>query len=208
MLHKLQYITQGLRPGDHYENMYAALDSGVALVQLRLKNIELAHYIDEGHKARELCDKYAARLIINDNPEVAKQCNADAVHVGLDDMKVDDVRKIITDKVIGGTANTFEHIKQRHNEKVDYIGLGPYRFTGTKEKLSPILGLEGYKDILIKMREQNLRAPVYAIGGLELNDIKGLVNCGVYGVAVSGSITNSANKEKLVREINKILNHA
>ena len=208
MLHKLQYISQGTTPNEHLINIEAALDAGIKLIQLRLKNISDVLYIDYANKAKELCDKYEALLIINDNATVAKHSHADALHLGLDDMNVLEAKKIIPNKLIGGTANTLEHIQQRCAEKVDYIGLGPYQFTSTKKNLSPILGIEGYQNIIHEMKKENLTIPIYAIGGVELKDIEAIINTGVHGIAVSGLITHSDNKEKLVIEINKILYHA
>lgn len=206
-MHKLQYISQGLTHQAHLENIQKMLDAGVQLVQLRLKNINDELYSEYGNKARELCDAHNAQLIINDNPNVAKKCNADALHLGLTDMGIEPAKKIVPGKIIGGTANTFEHIQQRCNEKADYIGLGPFRFTTTKEKLSPVLGTEGYSSILTKMKENNLTTPVYAIGGIELNDIEAIVKTGVYGIAVSGLLTHASNKRELVKEITKKLYH-
>ena len=208
MLHKLQYISQGISPDDHLKNIEVALNAGVKLIQLRLKNISDEMYIDYASKAKILCDIHEALLIINDNANVAKHSHADALHLGLDDMNVLEAKKIIPNKLIGGTANTFEHIKQRCAEKVDYIGLGPYQFTSTKEKLSPILGIEGYRNIIHEMKKENLTTPIYAIGGIELKSIEAIINTGVHGIAVSGLITHSDNKEKLIKEINKILYHA
>lgn len=208
MLPKLHYISQGLNPNDHLQNIKLILDAGVKLVQLRLKNISEDIYIECAIKAKELCIKHDALLIINDNPLVAKKSKADGIHLGLDDMKILDVKKIITHKIIGGTANTFEHVQQRCTEQVDYIGLGPYRFTTTKEKLSPILGIEGYQRIIEQMKKENLNTPIYAIGGIELQDIESIIKTGVYGIAVSGLITHANQKENLVKEINKILYHA
>ena len=208
MLPKLHYISQGLNPNDHLQNIKLILDAGVKLVQLRLKNISEDIYIECAIKAKELCIKHDALLIINDNPLVAKKSKADGIHLGLDDMKILDVKKIITHKIIGGTANTFEHVQQRCTEQVDYIGLGPYRFTTTKEKLSPILGIEGYQCIIEQMKKENLNTPIYAIGGIELQDIESIIKTGVYGIAVSGLITHANQKENLVKEINKILYHA
>lgn len=208
MLPKLQYISQGSSPDVHIQNIDAALKAGVKLIQLRLKNISVDSYTEYAMKAKALCEKFDAQLIINDNPIVADASKADALHLGLDDVSVLEAKKVIPNKVIGGTANTFEHIKQRCAEGVNYIGLGPFRFTTTKEKLSPILGVNGYVDVIQKMKSEKLTTPIYAIGGIELNDIEAIINTGVYGVAVSGLITNSNNKEHLVKEINKILYHA
>jgi thiamine-phosphate pyrophosphorylase len=205
MLHRLQYISQGETPQEHLENIKVLLDSGVKLVQIRLKKTDKQVYLDYAASAKELCKRHDANLIINDEPQIAKSIQADAVHLGLDDMKIAEARKIVPGMLIGGTANTFEHVQQRCLENADYIGLGPFRFTATKEKLSPLLGVKGYKTILTKMQEEKLTTPVYAIGGIEMDDIEGLMRTGVYGIAVSGLLTKSSNKEKLVKEITKIL---
>jgi len=208
MLPKLQYISQGLTPDEHLKNIHSVLDAGVKLVQLRLKNAGENIYSELGSHVKELCLKYNSLLIINDHPAVAKHCNSDAVHLGLNDMSVIEARNIVPGKIIGGTANTFEHIKARCLEKVDYIGLGPFRFTSTKEKLSPVLGLEGYIALLNKMKEENLSVPVYAIGGIQLADTRKIIETGIYGIAVSGLLTAASDKNNLVKEINKILYHA
>lgn len=208
MLHKLQYISQGSNPDIHIQNIESVLDAGVKLIQLRLKNTSDEIYTEYGIKAKELCKSYNAKLIINDNPVVAKACHADALHLGLNDMSVLEAKQIITDKIVGGTANTFEHIIQRHAEKVNYIGLGPYRFTSTKEKLSPVLGIDGYRKIIDRMKANNIDTAVYAIGGIELKDIEAILATGVYGIAVSGLLTQSVNTKSLVKEIYKMLDHA
>lgn len=208
MLPKLQYISQGNSPVMHLMNIESALDAGVRLIQLRLKNNSDELYLDLAHRVKTLCNAYGARLIINDLAHIAENCQADALHLGLTDMPVPEAKKLVPGKLIGGTANTFEHVKQRCTEQVDYIGLGPFRFTTTKEKLSPVLGLEGYQSIIEQMKAENLHTPVYAIGGIGLKDIASIVNTGVYGIAVSGLITQSNQKEALVNEINHILYHA
>jgi thiamine-phosphate pyrophosphorylase len=99
---------------------------------------------------KEICNGYKATLIINDNVYLAQQIAADGVHLGLTDMGIPEARRILgTYKIIGATANTFEDINSC-TKYSDYIGLGPFQFTTTKQKLSPILGLEGYRSILKK----------------------------------------------------------
>lgn len=208
MLHKLQYISQGANPDEHLINIHSVLEAGVKLIQLRLKNVDKTEYTEYAAKTKSLCKAYNSQLIINDNPAVARKCNADAVHLGLDDMRVEEARKHLTRTIIGGTANTFEHVKLRCSEKVHYIGLGPYRFTTTKEKLSPVLGTEGYTSIIKQMRAENLRTPVYAIGGITVKDVKEIMSTGVYGIAVSGLLTHAENKKQTVVELNKILYNA
>lgn len=208
MLPKLQYISQGTSPEIHLAHITFALDAGIKLIQLRLKNVSDACYLDTAHKTKALCHAYGAKLIINDNAHVAQGCDSDALHLGLNDMTIPEAKKIFSEKLIGGTANTFEHVQQRCAEQVDYIGLGPYRFTTTKEKLSPILGLSGYERIIHQMKVHKLHTPVYAIGGIAFKDLAAIVNTGVYGIAVSGLITQSDQKEKLVKNIHNVLYHA
>ena len=103
--------------------------------------------------------------------------------------------------IIGGTANSFDDIRQLVAENVDYIGLGPYRFTKTKENLSPILGFKGYEDIINKCKEYNYKTPIVAIGGIEIEDIPSLVKMGVNGVAISGYILNNENPILITEKI-------
>ncbi|MNE76174.1 Thiamine-phosphate synthase [compost metagenome] len=138
--------------------------------------------------------------------EIAKEIDADGVHLGLTDTSVAEARKILgPTKIIGGTANTLDDVLQRIEEKCDYVGLGPFRFTTTKEKLSPILGLEGYKQIVSELTGRQVSIPIYAIGGIELIDLEDLKHTGVYGVAVSGIVSKSAEKAHTVREMEKKL---
>ena len=85
---------------------------------------------------------------------------------------MDEARKILgPDIIIGGTANTIDDVIRLHKQGADYIGCGPFRFTTTKKNLSPILGLDGYKSIVLKMKESGINLPIVAIGGITVEDI-------------------------------------
>jgi thiamine-phosphate pyrophosphorylase len=153
-----------------------------------------------------LCQEYLATFIINDNVHLTQQLDADGVHLGLSDMNIEEARAILGEtKIIGGTANTFEDVLQKTSENCDYIGLGPFQFTTTKEKLSPILGLEGYRSIISQMKAKNIQIPVYAIGGIGFENIESLMETGIYGIAVSGLITQSKNPSELITQLNEKL---
>ena len=157
-------------------------------------------------EARKLCEKYKAKLIINDHPYIAIESGADGIHLGLNDMEIKRAREIVgKEMIIGGTANTFEHIRQRVNEEADYIGLGPYSFTTTKQNLSPEIGLEGYKLIMQQMLDSNIKLPVIAIGGIRLHDISLIIQTQVHGVAISGALTNVAYQKKTVADIYRLI---
>ncbi|MNI24418.1 Thiamine-phosphate synthase [compost metagenome] len=143
---------------------------------------------------------------MNDYPHLAKAAGAFGVHLGLQDMPVPKARQIINpDQIIGGTANTFEHILQRVAEGVDYIGLGPFRFTRTKENLSPIVGLEGYRKLMEQVKNAGITTPIIAIGGIEADDIEAILETGVYGIAVSAVLTNQTQTSAVLADMNSKL---
>ncbi len=192
MLSKLQYISQGNTSEEQFLNIQKVLDNGCDWIQLRFKNGNTNELHIVAEKTKQLCEQYKATFIINDKVDLAYQIDADGVHLGLNDMRIKDARSILgNDKIIGGTANTFEQVSQRANENCNYVGLGPFRFTTTKEKLSPILGLEGYKAILNQMTKQHIEIPIIAIGGIQLNDISSLMETGIHGIAISGLLTQN-----------------
>ena len=206
MYNKLQYISQGDTIEEQLSNIRKALDSVCKWIQLRFKTQNSLDLFNLAESAKLLCHVYKATFIINDNVHLAQQLNADGVHLGLSDMNISAARIILGDtKIIGGTANTFEHVVQRAAEKCDYIGLGPFQFTTTKEKLSPILGLEGYRSIMEKMKVEKIQIPIYAIGGITLKNVESIMETGVHGIAVSGVVTQSENPSELITQLNEKL---
>ncbi len=206
MFSKLQYISQGVTAQQQLYNIQQALDAGCNWIQLRFKNATTDEIMALAEQVKRHCTEYAATFIINDHPHIARAINADGVHLGLNDMNITAAKNIAEDnKIIGGTANTLEQVLQRVEEGGSYIGLGPFRFTTTKEKLSPIVGLQGYKKIMDELAERQIQMPVYAIGGIVLEDIAAIMQTGVYGVAVAGVITNHSDKKLLVQQFNTFL---
>ncbi|WP_264552344.1 thiamine phosphate synthase [Flavobacterium sp. N2038] len=206
MYNKLQYISQGNTIEEQLYNIQQALDAGCDWVQMRFKDQSAKSTFALAEAVKFLCEEYLANFIVNDDLYLAQQIAADGVHLGLSDMKIDEARAILGNtKIIGGTANTFEDIENHVKNGCDYIGLGPFRFTSTKEKLSPILGLSGYFEILQKLKKNKIKVPVFAIGGITLKDINPLMETGIYGIAVSGIITESDEKEKLIQQLNEKL---
>ena len=138
--------------------------------------------------------------------ELVERAGADGVHLGKNDMPVDEARKILGNgKIIGGTANTIEDIVRLHKQGADYIGCGPFRFTTTKKKLSPVLGLEGYKSIVQNMRDKGIDLPIVAIGGITVADIPAIMATGVTGIALSGAILGAADPVAMTENILKTL---
>ncbi len=186
---KLQFITHPTENSSPAEQARQVLEGGCRWIQLRMKKHSDEQFLDEAEKIKALKSKFDFKLIINDNPELAIQSGADGVHLGKQDCSPKEARKLLGNNfIIGGTANTINDVIRLAKQGVDYIGLGPFRFTSTKEKLSPLLGIDGYRSILKEMKAQNIKIPVVGIGGVKLNDVEDLMQAGLHGLAISSAI--------------------
>ena len=203
MISRLHYISQETNENDHLTNIAEACEAGVDWVQLRVKDLDLEQIEEMAFEAKTICKKYGAKLIINDHVEIAKAVKAHGVHLGQNDMDPVEARNILGARpYIGGSANTWEQIELLYESKaVDYIGLGPFQFTETKENLSPVLGLRGYSNVLNNMIIRDMDIPIIAIGGIELKDILDIQLTGCHGIAVASLINNSDNKKEIISEI-------
>lgn len=201
MIPKLHYITQGSSVKEHLENIQKACTSGAELVQLRLKNVSEKKFLKAATEAREITAHYQTRLVINDHYKIAKEVKADGVHLGKTDTCPTLVRKhLYTWQLIGGTANTFQDCETLLDKRVNYISLGPFRTTKTKENLPPVLGLAGYTAITDVLKTGT---PIIGVGGITTADVKAILETGISGIAVSGEITRDFNT---IRTFNELLN--
>jgi len=188
----LQYITADPGKGKSVlQQAKEVLDGGCRWIQVRIKNAS----DDEVRKAIEeikpLCAEYEAFLILNDRVELAKELEVSGVHIGQEDMPVAQARLLLgAGPVLGVTCNTYEEIKAVADQDIDYIGVGPFRYTTTKEHLRKLIGIEGYSSIIEQMRQDGIdNIPVVAVGGITADDVQDLMQTGVKGVAVSGAIS-------------------
>ena len=182
-----------------------ALEGGCRWVQLRMKDASDEEFIAVAKQVRQLCTEYDATFIIDDRVELVHVVQADGVHLGKNDMPIDEARQLLgPDCIIGGTANTFADVKAHADKGADYIGCGPFRFTTTKQNLSPILGLEGYQQIISQMQAHHINLPVVAIGGVEFDDLQPILATGVSGIALSGTVLRADNP---VQEMQRIVSH-
>jgi len=169
----------------HLEQVEQLLDAGANWIQLRQKNGLEGEKIKNATMAVSLCKKYKATLIINDSPQIALESGANGVHLGQKDYPIPEARKLLgKNAIIGGTANTGLQALQLVTDTCDYIGLGPWKSTQTKENLSEILGEAGIKKVL----DLHLKIPVIAIGGITPSDVPKILSLGAYGIAVSSGI--------------------
>ena len=199
---KLQFITHFTEKYSYYDSARMALEGGCRWIQLRMKDASPEEVEQEALRVQALCRTYHATFIIDDHVELVKKLHTDGVHLGKHDMPVAEARRLLgNDFIIGGTANTFDDVKMHYEAGADYIGCGPFRFTTTKKNLSPILGLEGYRRIVSQMKEAGINLPIVAIGGITREDIPAILQTGVTGVALSGTILRADNPTEETRRI-------
>lgn len=198
----LQFISHYTDDITYLEGIHLALEGGCKWIQLRIKDATDEVILPIALKAQEMCKKANATFILDDRVELVKEIHADGVHLGKNDMPVSRAREVLgSSYIIGGTANTYEDIESHVRQGANYIGCGPFRFTTTKQRLSPILGLEGYQHIIAKMKDNGILIPVVAIGGITKEDIPSIMKTGVTGIALSGSILNAENPVEETRQI-------
>lgn len=203
----IQFITHSNTRYDYVEGARLALEGGCRWIQLRMKDAQEVDFLLAAKQIGAMCKEYGATFILDDHVEWVGITGADGVHLGKNDMSVDEARNQLgANRIIGGTANTFEDVERLWRQGANYIGCGPYRFTTTKKNLSPVLGLDGYRHIISKMKAHDINIPVVAIGGILQPDIKDVMATGVSGIAVSGAILNAENPvEEMKRFIDSLL---
>lgn len=202
----LQFITHRNDRYDEISGTRAVLEGGCCWVQLRMKDAPDEEFLRVGREVRRLCRQYGATFLLDDRVQLVTELGADGVHLGKNDMPPREARTLLpAGTIIGSTANTFEDIERAAAAGADYIGLGPFRFTETKRNLSPILGLEGYREIFTRCRAAGITLPVVAIGGITAADIAQILATGATGIALSGALLGAADPTEETRKIVDIL---
>ncbi len=197
----IQFITHTTDSISYEESALLALQGGCKWIQLRMKGATDDEVEPIARRLLKACHDQDATFVLDDRVELCKKIEADGVHLGKNDMPVNEAREVLGHNfIIGGTANTIDDIRQLKRRSADYIGCGPFRFTTTKEKLSPIIGLEGYRTIVEEMKKEEIRIPVCAIGGIELDDVMPILQTGIQGIAVSGAILRADNPIEMMKQ--------
>lgn len=188
----LQFITHESDKYSIAEEVQMAIEGGCRWVQLRMKDATDEQVREVALELIPLCRETDTFLIIDDRVNVVNDLKVSGVHLGKHDMDPLEAREILgPHAVIGFTANTANDILKYKGKDLDYVGLGPFRFTTTKKNLAPELGLEGYRKIVDEVRAAGCEFPIVAIGGITLDDVEPLMATGVNGIAVSGAIINA-----------------
>ncbi len=166
-----------------YEVVKESLDGGATFIQLREKELDNEHFLEEAKELKKLCAEYKVPFVINDNVDIAIQMDADGVHVGQSDMEAGDVRaKLGPDKIIGVSAQTVEQAILAEKRGADYLGVGAVFPTGSKDDADDV-SHETLKAIC-----DAVSIPVIAIGGITVDNTPELAGTGICGIAVISAI--------------------
>ena len=182
-----------------YEVVKESLDGGATFIQLREKNLDQAHFLEEARELKKLCAEYHVPFVINDNVDIAMQMDADGVHVGQSDMETGDVRaKLGPDKIIGVSAQTVEQAILAEKRGADYLGVGAVFPTGSKDDADDV-SHETLKAIC-----QAVNIPVIAIGGITVENTPLLKGTGICGIAVISAIYGQENIPEATRKLKDV----
>ena len=179
-----------------YEQVEKALKGGATFIQLREKELDEEHFLEEAITLKELCHKYHVPFVINDNVTIAKEMDADGVHVGQSDMEADDVRKILgEDKILGVSAQTVEQAVLAEKMGADYLGVGAVFPTSSKDDAESV-SYEILKEIC-----DVVSIPVVAIGGITKDNLHQLSGSGISGISVISAIYAQPDIKEAAREL-------
>ena len=182
-----------------YSQVEKALEGGTTFVQLREKELDEVHFLEEAKKIKELCDRYHVPFVINDNVDIALEIDADGVHVGQSDMEAGDVRaKLGPDKIIGVSAQTVEQALLAQERGADYLGVGAVFHTDSKADAADI------SHETLKAITEAVDIPVIAIGGISKENVSELSGTGICGIAVISAIFAEKDIENATKKLKKL----
>lgn len=204
---RLQFITDAGSVDETVSQVRDAITGGCRWIQIRMKEFPSEAIRETAVELLPECRETGTTLIMNDDIELAAETELHGVHVGQKDRTPGLARDILgPHAIVGLTVNTLEQLPEALKQPADYFGIGPFRFTTTKKKLAPTLGIEGYIRFIEEMKKMNDFRPFVAIGGIRTDDIYPLISSGVPGIAISGAIAHADNRieatEKFINEIN------
>ena len=181
-----------------YDDVKESLDGGVTFIQLREKTLDEETFLLEAKEIKSLCEAYHVPFVINDNVDIAKKINADGVHVGQDDMNVEDVRRILgEEKIIGVSASSVEEALCAEKGGADYLGVGAVFPTSSKDDASGV-SFEILKEIC-----EAVSIPVIAIGGISKENVHKLSGTGIVGIAVISAIFGKEDIKQAAIDLKK-----
>lgn len=183
----------------YLELIRKAAMGGITMLQLRQKDVDIEELKDKALLLKKTLKPFKIPLIINDFVELAAEVDADGVHIGQEDMDVEEARRILgPNKIIGLSIESFDDLYHANKQKdISYITASAVFPSCTKPDCKTIWGIDNLRRLVLKSYH-----PITAIGGINLNNIQEVLNAGVCGIAVVGAIHNARDPYKVAKELN------
>jgi thiamine-phosphate pyrophosphorylase len=179
----------------------AAVKAGVRIVQLRMKHASREEILREAKEVRRITRGTDTLFIVNDDPQIAVDVEADGVHVGQDDLPPTEVRAQYPDlRIVGLSTHNINQVQASISQPIDYIGVGPVYATPTKDIPDPTLGLETMSRMI-----NTAAHPAVAIGGIDANRLPDVLNAGARNFAVVRAVCQSNNPFEEIRKLQLML---
>ena len=193
---RLYFVCEARPDADLERLLRATLTGGADIVQLREKKLGRAEIERAAGTFRRVADTFSALFIVNDDPELARSCDADGVHVGQDDVSAERARELLgPDMIIGLSTHSEEQIAASAERPVDYISVGPIWETPTKEG-RPAVGLD-----LIRHATERAPHPFFAIGGIDPTNAEEVVRAGAQRLCAVRAIRDAADPEAAAAQL-------
>jgi len=176
------------------------VSQGIKMLQLREKHLSDSELIKIGKEIRSITKGSETNFVVNDRPDIAAICDADYLHLGQDDISIEDARKIVGSMKIGLSTHSIEQAKEALSKNPDYIGFGPIYPTNAKAKPDKPLGTEQLKQVL-----EFANVPVVAIGGIFPENIHQVIEAGAKNIALVRYFMQTDEFDKRIQEVNRIL---
>lgn len=195
-------VTDGADVATTVAQARQAVSGGCRWVQVRMKNADPADRDTALISLRDFCHSHGTTLIVDDDVQAVHRTSIDGVHLGHEDMDPTEARAILGPvPLIGATVNCAADAERLVGKPIDYIGLGPWRFTTTKRRLAKPLGAQGTRDLVRNIRDLGIHVPILVIGGIIGEDIPAVLASGADGIAVSSAICRAADPAAAARRI-------
>ncbi len=196
----LYFIIDGMYTQDFEKYTQIAIRNKVSLIQYRDKDADLQTMIGNAQKMQKLASNSSTQFIVNDALEVALLSNADGIHVGQSDESYLNVRTQMPEKIIGISTMTLSESLEAEKLGADYLGVGPIFATQTKTDTPPPIGLSKLKEVVDKTT-----IPIVAIGGINTQNLREVLDTGVHGVAIISAILTAPDPENEIQKIQEII---
>lgn len=204
---RLHYLTQDLPHRSHTDQARIACEAGATWVQYRCLSKPTHELLADLREIAIICDDWGATLILAEHVHLADQADIQGVHIENMHADLAAVRaRIGEERTLGASVNSWDDlVRQSASGAADYFGCGPFGVTKTKPNEYPLLGVEGYRDIVSRLKAEHKEIPILAVGGVTSRDVPDLLSAGVFGIAVAGAVNGADDPAAAYRDFHRQL---